>query len=72
MGKNEHFEAEIDGFQATHLKYSSVHYFEIEMTGKPSSMNNPKKYRKITEGERLEISSRKLGKSKEHTMQRWA
>ena len=35
---------------------------------KPSSEINAKKYRKATEWERLEISSRKLEK---HFMQRW-
>ena len=35
-------------------------------------MNNVKKYRKTTEGERPEISSRKLEKSKECFNQRWA
>ena len=35
-------------------------------------MNNAKKWKKATEGERLEISSRKLEISKEHVMQRWA
>ena len=39
---------------------------------KPSSGINAKKYRKTTEWERLEISSRKLEIPREHFMQRWA
>ena len=39
---------------------------------KLSSVINAKKQRKTTEGERLEISSRKLEISREHFMQRWA
>ena len=39
---------------------------------KPSSAINAKKYRKTTEWERLEISSRKSEIPKEHFMQRWA
>ena len=39
---------------------------------KPSSVINAKKYRKTTEWERLEISSRKLEIPREHFMQRWA
>ena len=35
-------------------------------------MNDAKKYRKTTEGETPEISSRKLEKSKEYFTQRWA
>ena len=35
-------------------------------------MNNAKKYKKAIEGERLEISSRKLEISRKHFMQRWA
>ena len=39
---------------------------------KASSVINAKKYRKTTEWERLEISSRKLEIETEHFMQRWA
>ena len=39
---------------------------------KPSSAINAKKYRKTTEWERLEISSRKLEIPREHFIQRWA
>ena len=39
---------------------------------KPSSAINAKKWRKTTEWERLEISSRKLEIPREHFMQRWA
>ena len=39
---------------------------------KPSSVINAKKYRKTTDWERLEISSRKLEIPREHFMQRWA
>ena len=39
---------------------------------KLSSGINAKKYRKTTEWERLEISSRKLEIPREHFMQRWA
>ena len=39
---------------------------------KASSAINAKKYRKTTEWERLEISSRKLEIPREHFMQRWA
>ena len=39
---------------------------------KASSAINAKKWRKTTEWERLEISSRKLGIPREHFMQRWA
>ena len=39
---------------------------------KPSKVINAKKYRKITDWERLEISSRKLEIPREHSMQRWA
>ena len=39
---------------------------------KPSSVINAKKYRKIIEWERLEISSRKLEIPREYFMQRWA
>ena len=39
---------------------------------KASSGINAKKYRKTTEWERLEISSRKLEIPREHFMQRWA
>ena len=39
---------------------------------KPSSVINAKKWRKTTEWERLEISSRKLEIPKEHFMQIWA
>ena len=39
---------------------------------KPSSAINAKKYKKTIEWERLEISSRKLEKPREHFMQRWA
>ena len=39
---------------------------------KPSSVINAKKWRKTTEWERLEISSRKLEIPREHFMQRWA
>ena len=39
---------------------------------KPSSAINPKKQRKTTEWERLEISSRTLEIPREHFMQRWA
>ena len=35
-------------------------------------MNNAKKYRKTIEWERLEISSKKLEKSREHFIQGWA
>ena len=38
---------------------------------KPSSAINAKKYRKTTEWERLEISSRKLEILREHFLQRW-
>ena len=38
----------------------------------PSSTINAKKQRQTTEWERLEISSRKLEKPREHFMQRWA
>ena len=38
---------------------------------KPSSVINAKKYSKIIEWERLEISSRKLEILREHFMQRW-
>ena len=39
---------------------------------KPSKVINAKKYRKITDWERLEISSRKLKIPREHFMQKWA
>ena len=39
---------------------------------KASSVINAKKYRKTTELQRLEISSRKLEIPREHFMQRWA
>ena len=39
---------------------------------KPSLVINAKKYRKTTEWERLEISSRKLETPRDHFMQRWA
>ena len=39
---------------------------------KPSSAINAKKWRKTTEWERLQISSRKLEIPREHFMQRWA
>ena len=39
---------------------------------KPSSVINARKYRKTTEWERLEISSRKSEIPREHSMQRWA
>ena len=39
---------------------------------KPSSVINGKKQRKTIEWERLEISSRKLEKRREHFKQRWA
>ena len=39
---------------------------------KVSSAINAKKYRKTTEWERLEVSSRKLEIPREHFMQRWA
>ena len=39
---------------------------------KASSGINATKYRKTTEWERLEISSRKLEIPREHFMQRWA
>ena len=39
---------------------------------RPSSVNNAKKKRKTTEGERLEISSRKLDISKKYFIQKWA
>ena len=39
---------------------------------KPFTAINAKKQRKITEQERLEISSRKLEIPREHFMQRWA
>ena len=39
---------------------------------KPSSVINGKKQRKTIEWERLEISSRKLEKRREHFMRRWA
>ena len=48
---------------------------EFQRTGeirKPSSAISAKKYRKTTEWERLEISSRKLEIPREHFMQRWA
>ena len=45
---------------------------EQEEIRKPSSAINAKKYRKTTEWERLEISSRKSETPKEHFMQRWA
>ena len=45
---------------------------EQEEIRKPSSAINAKKYRKITEWERLEISSRKLEIPREYFMQRWA
>ena len=38
----------------------------------PSSMNNAKKKRKTTEGEKLEISSRKLDISKKYCIPKWA
>ena len=39
---------------------------------KKLSLINAKKYRKTTESERLEISSRKLEIPRELSMQRWA
>ena len=39
---------------------------------KPASVINIKKYRKTTEWERLEISSRKLETPREHFMHSWA
>ena len=39
---------------------------------KPSSVISAKKQRKTIEWERLEISSRKLERPREHFMQRWA
>ena len=39
---------------------------------KPASVINIKKYRKTTEWERLEISSRKLEIPREYFMQKWA
>ena len=39
---------------------------------KPFSVISAKKWRKIIEGERLEISSRKLKIPREDFMQRWA
>ena len=45
---------------------------EQEEIRKPSSVINAKKYRKTTEWERLEISSRKSEIPQEHFMQRWA
>ena len=39
---------------------------------KPFTAINAKKQRKITEQERLEISSRKLEIPREHFMQRWS
>ena len=53
----------------THLNADLKNSKEIR---KPSSVINAKKYRKTTEWERLEISSRKLEILKEHFMQRWA
>jgi len=46
LGKNEHFEAGDRWVPSYSFKILLCPYFEIEMTGKPSSMNNPKKYRK--------------------------
>jgi len=43
-----------------------------EAKGKPSSVNNVKKYMKIIEWGRLKISSRKLEIPKELCTQRWA
>ena len=57
-GKNKHLNAEFQRIQG-----------EIR---KPLSVINAKKYRKTTEWERLEISSRKLEIPREHFMQRWA
>ena len=45
---------------------------EQEEIRKPSSVINAKKYRKTTEWETLETSSRKLDIPREHFMQRWA
>ena len=39
---------------------------------KPSSAINAKKWRKTTEWERVEISSRKLEIPREHFMAKWA
>ena len=45
---------------------------EQEEIRQPFSVINAKKWRKTTEWERLEISSRKLEIPREHFMQRWA
>ena len=45
---------------------------EQEEIRKSSLVNNAKKQRKTIEGERLEMSSRKLEISREHFMQGWA
>ena len=50
----------------------NAEFQRIAKRDKPSSMNNAKKQRKTTEGERLEISSRKLEIPREHFMQRQA
>ena len=53
----------------THLNAEFQRIAEIR---KPSSVINAKKYRKTTEWETLEISSRKSEIPREHFMQRWA
>ena len=53
----------------THL---NAEFQRIARRDKKAPATNAKKLRKTTEGERLEISSRKLEISREHFMQRWA
>ena len=68
--KRREVKSKVEKERYTHVNENSKE--DKREIGKPSSVINAKKYRKTTDWERLEISSRKLEIPREHFMQRWA